>query len=54
MSKSEKPLTEGDAFKYWICGLVTVAVILLMFQWKVYARLDALDEACGVEQVEEG
>ena len=52
MANTGKPLTENDAFLFWMAGVVTMMICLLILHGKTLERLNALDEACGVEQVE--
>lgn len=53
MSEAQRGLTGGDLFVLWI-HFVGILVVLGLLHSEHNDRFDALDAACGVEQVEEG
>ena len=50
MSQTSRRLDFLDVFFLWIMLLL----VLTVFHYQTFKRLDALDAACGVVQVEEG
>ncbi len=53
MSGSNRGLTGGDVFLLY-CLWTAIVVSLMVIKYDTGERFDALDAACGVEQVEEG
>ncbi len=51
-SDINEALKVKDALFLWVMGLFGLVGILWILFSATIARLDALDEACGVEQVE--